>query len=131
MPYVETMQEKSCLACGNGFICGKSHDPDTLCWCFEYPAVMPMESVTGCYCPDCLKPLIQARIQAFCAAVTPETALTCGAQQYARKGALIEDIDYTLDPNGNFVLSAWYLLKRGHCCKNGCRNCPYGYRQGA
>ena len=25
------------------------------------------------------------------------------------------------------VLTAKYLLKRGYCCKNACRNCPYGF----
>lgn len=27
--------------------------------------------------------------------------------------------------NGNFVLTEHYLKKRGFCCKNGCRHCPY------
>ena len=25
------------------------------------------------------------------------------------------------------ALSREYLLHRGYCCKNGCRNCPYGF----
>lgn len=29
------------------------------------------------------------------------------------------------DPDG--ALSRDYLLRRGHCCREGCRNCPYGY----
>ena len=24
-------------------------------------------------------------------------------------------------------LTREFLLRRGHCCKNGCKNCPYGY----
>ena len=24
------------------------------------------------------------------------------------------------------VLTREYLLRRGYCCENGCRNCPYG-----
>ncbi|MBS3914128.1 MAG: hypothetical protein KG003_06485 [Bacteroidetes bacterium] len=27
--------------------------------------------------------------------------------------------------NGLFILTAKYLLKRGSCCGNRCRNCPY------
>ena len=27
--------------------------------------------------------------------------------------------------NGLMVLTASYLLRRGYCCGNGCRNCPY------
>ncbi|MCC6437429.1 MAG: hypothetical protein IT196_20535 [Acidimicrobiales bacterium] len=31
-----------------------------------------------------------------------------------------------LDPgSGLFVLTAAYLLDRGHCCGAGCRHCPY------
>lgn len=36
----------------------------------------------------------------------------------------IEGIDYYFE-NGLMVLTANYLLKRGFCCGNGCRNCPY------
>lgn len=35
--------------------------------------------------------------------------------------------DYTFDASGLMVLSASYLRRRGYCCRNGCRNCPYGY----
>lgn len=27
------------------------------------------------------------------------------------------------------ALSREFLLRRGYCCENGCRNCPYGYRK--
>jgi hypothetical protein len=27
--------------------------------------------------------------------------------------------------NGNYVFTAAFLLKRGYCCNNGCRHCPY------
>lgn len=37
---------------------------------------------------------------------------------------LIEGIDYIME-NGKFVLTAKFLLERGFCCENGCRNCPY------
>lgn len=106
-----------CLACGHSF------DISSL----DLPQLQPLP--TDRYCSDCLKPLVKAQIDAFCAAVTPETALSCGAQRYARKGPLIEDLDYYLDPDGKFVLTSWYLLKRGHCCQNGCRHCPYGFRR--
>jgi hypothetical protein len=42
---------------------------------------------------------------------------------------LVEGEDYTIDKNGMFVLTRKYLLKRGYCCKNGCTNCPYGYKK--
>lgn len=33
-------------------------------------------------------------------------------------------IDFVYE-NGFVVLTRSYLLKRGFCCKNGCKNCPY------
>ena len=37
---------------------------------------------------------------------------------------LIEGIDYYLE-NGLMVLTALFLKKRGYCCRNNCRHCPY------
>lgn len=37
---------------------------------------------------------------------------------------LVEGRDYTIE-NGKFVFTAYYLSKRGYCCNNGCKNCPY------
>ncbi len=37
--------------------------------------------------------------------------------------------DYYLTPEGYRVFTAKYLLKRGYCCKNGCRHCPYGFNK--
>lgn len=36
----------------------------------------------------------------------------------------VEGVDYYFE-NGLMVLTAHFLLKRGYCCGNGCRNCPY------
>ncbi len=35
-----------------------------------------------------------------------------------------EGLDYYFE-NGLMVLTAHFLKKRGYCCNNGCRNCPY------
>ena len=37
---------------------------------------------------------------------------------------LVEDVDYYME-DGKMVMTAYFLLKRGHCCNSGCRNCPY------
>ncbi len=37
---------------------------------------------------------------------------------------LVENEDYYLD-HGLMVLTAGYLLRRGYCCEQGCRHCPY------
>ncbi|GGZ31244.1 hypothetical protein GCM10007049_25320 [Echinicola pacifica] len=46
-------------------------------------------------------------------------------QQLGKPSSLIEGIDYTINDQGFFVFSAWYLLRQGKCCGNGCTNCPY------
>jgi Family of unknown function (DUF5522) len=37
---------------------------------------------------------------------------------------LVENEDYYLE-HGLMVLTARYHLRRGYCCKQGCRHCPY------
>jgi hypothetical protein len=37
---------------------------------------------------------------------------------------LVENEDYYLD-GGLMVLTARYHLRRGYCCEQGCRHCPY------
>lgn len=45
---------------------------------------------------------------------------------YNKRIALEKD-DYYLNEQGFRVFTAKYHLKRGHCCKSGCKHCPYGY----
>jgi hypothetical protein len=41
---------------------------------------------------------------------------------------LVEGTDFYWE--GNYmVLTEIYLLKRGYCCKSGCRHCPYGFKR--
>lgn len=35
--------------------------------------------------------------------------------------------DYYKTPEGYVVFTEQYLLRRGYCCQNGCRHCPYGF----
>ncbi|WP_187696382.1 DUF5522 domain-containing protein [Xanthovirga aplysinae] len=37
--------------------------------------------------------------------------------------------DYYFNEEGLMVFTAKYHLKRGYCCKNGCKHCPYGFRK--
>ena len=39
----------------------------------------------------------------------------------------LTDEDFYQTPEGFVVFTASYHLKRGSCCKSGCRHCPYGY----
>jgi hypothetical protein len=40
----------------------------------------------------------------------------------------IEGEDFYYNEQGFIVLTARYHLDRGHCCGNGCRHCPYEYK---
>ncbi|TGE21433.1 hypothetical protein E5K00_14195 [Hymenobacter aquaticus] len=35
--------------------------------------------------------------------------------------------DYYLSPEGFMVFTEQYHLRRGFCCKSGCRHCPWGF----
>lgn len=35
--------------------------------------------------------------------------------------------DFYLGERGFIVFTEKYHLKRGYCCKSGCKHCPYGY----
>jgi len=39
-----------------------------------------------------------------------------------------EGADYYFNDEGFVVFTAKYLLERGYCCGNGCKNCPYDYK---
>lgn len=41
----------------------------------------------------------------------------------------LEPGDYYTSPEGYIIFTEQYLLKRGYCCKNGCKHCPYGYNK--
>lgn len=38
-----------------------------------------------------------------------------------------EGIDYYFNEQGLMVFTAAYHLKRGTCCKNECKHCPWNY----
>jgi len=35
--------------------------------------------------------------------------------------------EYYYSEEGYIVFTEKYHLKRGYCCKSGCKHCPYGY----
>jgi len=37
--------------------------------------------------------------------------------------------DYYLSPEGFVIFTEKYLQKRGYCCKNSCKHCPYGFNK--
>ncbi|MCF8245076.1 MAG: hypothetical protein K9J37_00740 [Saprospiraceae bacterium] len=50
------------------------------------------------------------------------------SKETSKPQILVEGLDFTIE-NGFYVFTAQYLKKRGYCCENGCRNCPYGFKK--
>ena len=46
--------------------------------------------------------------------------------QYDKKQEQTEK-DYYINAQGYKVFTEAHHLKRGYCCKNGCKHCPYDY----
>jgi hypothetical protein len=37
----------------------------------------------------------------------------------------LEDADWEVTPEGLYIATRGFLTRRGYCCANRCRNCPY------
>ena len=46
------------------------------------------------------------------------------------KKFLLDDdfVESYTNNNGLIIFTADYLLQRGYCCGNGCKHCPYDYK---
>lgn len=111
------MREKICPSCATTFECGGD------CWCNDFPAIMPLKPEQKCWCRSCLtnqlKRIIAEHMQNLSAEKIKEI------QALGKPKTFTEGIDYTLNKQGAWVFSGWYLLRQGGCCDNGCTNCPY------
>jgi uncharacterized protein (TIGR00290 family) len=50
-------KQKKCVQCGVPFSCHTK-----TCWCGELPRIMPVENITDCLCPACLKSAINKKL---------------------------------------------------------------------
>lgn len=114
--------ESTCANCGNQLNCGA--DQSGLCWCSDLPPLLSPEASRACLCPDCLKTAIQAKIEEYVARVKKGEIVNEAFLYSTPK--LMEGIDFYME-NGLMVLSSWFHLKRGECCGNACRHCPYDH----
>ncbi|NPA72526.1 MAG: cysteine-rich CWC family protein [Gammaproteobacteria bacterium] len=118
----EKVIQKTCPICQSPLNCGIEPGKDS-CWCDDLPYIMPASFELDCRCKVCLIQAIQLRIEETLKQHAHEDLLAI-ARPFFKPDKLIEGIDYSIE-QGNYVFSQWYHLKRGHCCGNGCRNCPY------
>lgn len=45
---------------------------------------------------------------------------------FSKRPQLAED-EFYLSEEGYIVFTEKYHLRRGYCCKSGCKHCPYGF----
>jgi hypothetical protein len=123
-------RDETCPLCGKDNQCrlAKGHLYKGLCWCHQI--VVPGHILNRlaaewvepvCICRSCLETV--ARVSA--SLNDPDAVLTEVFQLTRSSGSTLLQEDYYLDENGNMVFTAAYHLKRGTCCGNGCRHCPF------
>lgn len=44
-----------------------------------------------------------------------------------KEESFVENVDYYFE-NGLMILTENFLKKRGYCCRNNCRHCPYSFK---
>ena len=115
--YVETLPgevtRKICWRCQMDFGCGALNGTGS-CWCNDLPPIRPTIEGSDCLCPGCLSN--EVSIQAVS---MPSTSADNNAMASVSEGT-----DYYIEGE-TVVFTARYHLRRGSCCGNGCRHCPY------
>lgn len=117
------MSAVQCPQCRQPFECSVSAlEP---CWCSAYPRVPLDLSVDVCLCPQCLAQTVGSALECYIDSHDREQALAL-ASDYADEKNLTEYIDYRIE-QGLYVFTRWFHLKRGQCCGNACRHCPFDH----
>jgi Family of unknown function (DUF5522) len=49
-------------------------------------------------------------------------------EEFSNRKELEKD-EFYLSEEGYIVFTEKYHLKRGYCCQNSCRHCPYGFNK--
>ncbi len=99
------------------------------CWCQQVAIPQPLlrclaesSGEPACLCRPCLETLARlSRNRSDFEAILDEAR----AFLLAKATDVKVEPDFYLDEFGNTVFTAAYHLKRGNCCGNQCRHCPY------
>lgn len=120
---MNNIRQKYCSVCNEPFGCGNESETKK-CWCNDLPPIFTLDGITDCLCPTCLKVATIDKIEEYVSTITPENAKENKAKDLPKTTHFIESIDYYIE-DGKYVFTKWFHLKRGACCGNGCRHCPY------
>ena len=122
-------RDEQCPLCGgdNGCRVAKGHLYKGPCWFHEI--IVPNHILTrlaaermepACLCRPCLETVAQISREHD----DTDAILAQVRQAIAQRVSPADEPDFYMD-DGNVVFTAAYHLKRGNCCANGCRHCPY------
>lgn len=114
----------TCPRCQSNFSCEVENSHE--CWCTGFPNILEAEATVCCLCPACLKKELKVTIDAYVKEVKEGKRKNEAFRFVKHSKSLVEELDYYME-NGLFVLTEWFHLKRGYCCGNGCRHCPYDH----
>ena len=119
----ENYTKKRCAVCDCSFNCynvSRAHS----CWCSQLPMIKPLKVDGGCLCQDCLRSEIRESIDQFVEDFKNGRCENIAPDYSNQDVSMLEGFDFYTE-NGKYVFTSWYHLKRGSCCGNGCRHCPY------
>ena len=118
---MELTQQKRCSSCRESFTCGAKAGAQD-CWCADLPRVSYVANEDqDCLCPKCLREAIQ---EMTCSGRATAGRVPSSRQTGMNPSPLVEGEDYYSE--GELVIfTERYHLRRGYCCENGCRHCPY------
>jgi hypothetical protein len=88
------------------------------------PKLISVGKSDTCLCPDCLIEHLAATVNASKSSDIKKEDRAVIANM-GLPSHLKENVDYYLNADNNFVFTKWYFLRRGYCCENGCKHCPY------
>lgn len=117
--------DRVCPICGAGNDCRIANGCTYkgACWCEAAIIPAPLQGhltnefqQRACFCRECLRLLSHYAAQNGSAELIVARVRAEQIQQSA---------DSYLDEMGHLVFTASFHLKRGYCCENGCRHCPF------
>ncbi len=110
--------QKVCSNCTTTFECLSCNNEG--CWCLQYPPLLSCDLESDCMCPTCLSAVLENKTQDIIASGSIDLI-----NNLPKSNKLIEGVDFYYTPEGYMCFTAFHHLKRGKCCGNGCRHCPY------